>query len=1244
SSSDIRARRYDANGVTQGPEFLVNSITTGGQSFPRIAGLSNGDFVITWTDNSRTGADTDSFAIRARQYNANGVEQGPEFLVNSTTANAQDEPDIASFSNGSFVITWRDLSRTGGDLNSFAIRADIFQNANDAAPGGEFLVNTTTAGSQQEPDIAELSNGDFVITWGGSSSLSAQRYNANGVAQGIEFLVSTNAISVLGFPIRPSIAKLSNGGFVITWSDNSVINSDVHAQRYDANGVAQGAEFMVNSTTTGGRRVPSITGLGNGGFVISWEGNSSDIRAQRYDANGLAQGAEFLVNTTTTSPQVRPNIAGLGNGGFVITWVDNNSQTGNDTSNSAIRAQRYDANGVAQGGEFLVNTTTARAQDEPSIASLSNGDFVITWTDNSDTSDAVRAQRYNTNGVAQGGELLVNTTVPNNQDEPSIAGLGNGGFVITWQDNSQTGNDISSSAIRAQRYDANGVTQGGEFLVNTTITNGQYLPSIAGLSNGSFVITWMDLSATGGDTSGSAIRARQYNANDVASGGEFLVNTITTNDQLDPSITKLSNDDFVIVWADNSQMGGDASNQGIRAQRYNANSMTQGNEFLVNTATTGSQQAPSIAGLENGGFVITWTDNSESMGDTDNSAVRAQRYAANGIAQDPEFLVNTTTASDQFNPSIAGLVGGGFVITWQDFSQLTDDTSGLAVRAQRYDANGVAQGDEFLVNTTTPNAQLDPSIAGLGNGDFVITWQDFHQNGGDVSGSAIRADSFSILTPEIAIAGNGVSIADGDVTPAVADDTDFGAVALSESPNVSIFTITNFGDEALNLTGTPRVSITGANAADFILLIDLDIPFIFPGGTNTFAIAFVPRASGVRTASVSIANNDADENPYNFNISGVGEVIAPVLFSSVLPSARSGFIGGPAITVFASVINATAGTARNCRVVIPGAAPVTLSYQPTDATNAPVGAPEQLFDIPGNEIRSFVLAFTPTAVSTGEDVFPDFMCDNANVGAIPGVNTVFLSVDTVAGPDILSINATPSGDGIISIPSGGASFMTVSVINIGAGDTEVSDDATITTSVDTGAAALPLLLQICETNSVSVCVTPLATSITDTIGSVPSFFAVFVTDQSTGGIALDPANARVFLRFTDAAGTVRSVTSAAVTVAAPADAPIAVAGELPLGRWAVTVRTVTSPFQHQTPGVLYVTADGVAELNYGETVLPFTLAPTTDPGNFLTQTETAIIVGVFEPKRSIALVATNPQTHLEIWGVQDTRIEDVEVQ
>ncbi|MBL4595748.1 MAG: choice-of-anchor D domain-containing protein, partial [Robiginitomaculum sp.] len=524
--------------------------------------------------------------------------------------------------------------------------------------------------------------------------------------------------------------------------------------------------------------------------------------------------------------------------------------------------------------EFLVNTTTANGQSTPVIAELVGGGFVITWRDDSqtggDTSDgAIRAQRYDTNGVVQGAEFLVNTTTGGFQLLPSIAGLTGGGFVIAWQDFSQTGGDTSGSAIRAQRYNATGVAQGVEFLVNTTTANDQGDLSITNLVDGGFVITWRDDSQTGGDTSNGAIRAQRYDANGVAQGGEFLVNTTTVSTQFGPSIAGLVGDGFVIAWVDFSQTGGDTDSAAVRAQRYDANGLAQGAEFLVNTTTANDQGSSSIAGLSDGGFVITWADSSQTGGDVSGDALRAQRYDTNGVAQGVEFLINTTTENNQSAPNITELNNGGFAITWTDFSASGGDTSLAAIRAQRYGANGVAQGAEFLVNTTTAGNQRTSKIAGLGNTGFVIIWTDFSASGGDTSLAAIRADIFE-FPPEIDIAGNGNPIADGDTIPTLANNTNFGDVALVGGSNANTFIITNSGTDVLNLTGTPRVGITGANAGDFTLTTDAATSVAMGGGTTMFTITFNPSALGARTASISIANNDADENPYTFAIAGTG--------------------------------------------------------------------------------------------------------------------------------------------------------------------------------------------------------------------------------------------------------------------------------------------------------------------------------------------------------------------------------------
>lgn len=124
--------------------------------------------------------------------------------------------------------------------------------------------------------------------------------------------------------------------------------------------------------------------------------------------------------------------------------------------------------------------------------------------------------------------------------------------------------------------------------------------------------------------------------------------------------------------------------------------------------------------------------------------------------------------------------------------------------------------------------------------------------------------------PEINLKGNNVSIANNDLTPSAADHTDFGATAVAGGTIVRTFTIENTGGTDLSLTGSsPYVAISGTNAADFSITAIPSTP-VTGAGTTTFQVTFDPSATGVRTATLSIANDDSDENPYVFAIQGTG--------------------------------------------------------------------------------------------------------------------------------------------------------------------------------------------------------------------------------------------------------------------------------------------------------------------------------------------------------------------------------------
>jgi len=168
-----------------------------------------------------------------------------------------------------------------------------------------------------------------------------------------------------------------------------------------------------------------------------------------------------------------------------------------------------------------------------------------------------------------------------------------------------------------------------------------------------------------------------------------------------------------------------------------------------------------------------------------------------------------------------------------------------------------------------------PSAPGLRSATVTIPNNDPDEN------PYVFAIQGTGIAPEMDLQGNGVSIADGDDTPATSDDTDFGEVEVAAGAVEHTFTIENTGNAELNLTGgSPLVVVTGDG---FSLVTDAATPVAADGGTATFTIRFEPAAAGVVTGAVSIANNDADENPYDFVIQGSGVVPVTSDWTNVSP-------------------------------------------------------------------------------------------------------------------------------------------------------------------------------------------------------------------------------------------------------------------------------------------------------------------------------------------------------------------------
>jgi len=147
-----------------------------------------------------------------------------------------------------------------------------------------------------------------------------------------------------------------------------------------------------------------------------------------------------------------------------------------------------------------------------------------------------------------------------------------------------------------------------------------------------------------------------------------------------------------------------------------------------------------------------------------------------------------------------------------------------------------------------------------------------YNSAGESGYSGSKTVATAAPMPEMNLSGNGSSISDGDSSPSTADHTDFGSVDVSSGSVAHTFTISNSGLGTLNLTGaSPYVSITG-HTSDFTLTTTPSSSIASGGGTTTFEVTFNPTTSGTRSATISIANDDSNENPYNFSVQGTGLV------------------------------------------------------------------------------------------------------------------------------------------------------------------------------------------------------------------------------------------------------------------------------------------------------------------------------------------------------------------------------------
>ena len=750
----ISAQKYNANGDAVGDEFQVNTTTTGNRLWPSVSALSDGGFVVVWDSSNPNALDDEDFPngydVVFQRFDGNVNKLGEETKVDESILDGSYRlPHVdSSIDNGNFVITWKNYFDNNIYMRIYDEGGNAINNESKVSnntPDDDSIVKVDNSDVWQEPKIAFLNDGSFVITWhitkvDQSANIYARHYDSNGAPISGEFIVNSNTE---GEQSGSNITSISDGGYVIVWSSSD--GSDIFAQRYDSEDNVIGNEFLVTTYTSTNQYHSSVASLNDGGFIVSWasyEGNVAgyNVFSQRYDAEGNPLGEVALHIDTPALASLIPE------------------QSVNEEifySYSAAMHFIYDSEGdslvysaaLADGGALpywlSINTETGLLSGVPIDGE--NGNLEVTVTASNIVGDsAFTTFTLTINDIAHGTSeddnlLIQDSTVGVLAGTGTDTAIFSGNYAdytfsqsasyVSLVTHNTTGQVVSLFSVERLEFDDLSVevlnTGSNDFQVNIQTENFQSegFPgnsSITALTDGGFVITWQSYNQDG---SSYDIYAKRYDVNGNENGAEFQVNTYTYNTQSNPSTTALNDGGFVIAWTSYDQDGG---GYGIYAQRYESDGTINGDEFQVNTYTSNHQNNPSTTALNDGGFVITWHtyyNNGNSGG------LYAQRFNSDSTTNGDEFQVNTYTTSYQKYPNITTLNDGGFIITWESNDQ---DGSDYGIYAQRFNSSGDTVGDEFKVNTNISGYQQSSSVAAMSDDGFVITWHGYSNDDTDI--------------------------------------------------------------------------------------------------------------------------------------------------------------------------------------------------------------------------------------------------------------------------------------------------------------------------------------------------------------------------------------------------------------------------------------------------------------------------------------------------------------------------------
>jgi len=351
------------------------------------------------------------------------------------------------------------------------------------------------------------------------------------------------------------------GNFIIVWQSYYQDKSnEIRARLFSSDGTALTDELDINQTQTGNQKAPAVATDANGNLIILWQGpgdDGDDIWCRKFDANGLPDTNEFIININRTDEQLNPEIAINNFGRYIIVWESNSVPQPGD---KAICGRILDDNGSGIGGELVLSDGNDICRF-PAVALSNDAEAVLVWVRDSATQEVHRRQ-FPADGNAPVNKSFKVNDSPNlnSLTRPAIAMDSAGNYVIAW-DGHQSDHDQDDIYLRPfHSTGANNI----QYKVNAGNDGAQRNPVMILYDDRELLLLWE------GDSSDENNKLDIFGRRLLVSftqtgepnkiGDEFRLNTYLYQDQQKVAVTTESDKTFFGVWQSEGQ---DGSEKGI---------------------------------------------------------------------------------------------------------------------------------------------------------------------------------------------------------------------------------------------------------------------------------------------------------------------------------------------------------------------------------------------------------------------------------------------------------------------------------------------------------------------------------------------------------------------------------------------------------------------------------------------------------------------------------------------------------